>query len=50
MSAEKRHSRGVWAKPEIQEEERDLREVLELMLETKVKKLGFPAISLRSPS
>ena len=32
------------AKPEIEEEERDLKEVLELMLETKVKKLGIPAI------
>src|SRR5215471_13459178 len=35
------------AKPEVGD--RALREVLELMLETKVKKLGFPAISLRSP-
>lgn len=32
------------AKREIEEEERDLTGVLELMLETKTKKLGFPEI------
>ena len=32
------------AKPKIEEEERGLRGVLELMLETKTKKLGFPEI------
>ena len=34
------------AKPEIEEEEQALRGVLELMLETKIKKLGFPDIKL----
>jgi len=32
------------AKREIEEEERDLTGVLELMLETKMKKLGFPEV------
>jgi hypothetical protein len=32
------------AKPEIEKEEQALKGVLEMMLETKVKKLGFPAI------
>ena len=31
-------------KPEIEDEERALKKVLDLMLETKVKKLGFPDI------
>ena len=31
-------------KPEINDEEQALRKVLDLMLETKVKKLGFPDI------
>ena len=35
---------GKIDKREIQEEEQVLREVLDLMLETKIKKLGFPAI------
>lgn len=37
------------AKREIEEEERDLTGVLELLLETKTKKLGFPEVKFTAP-